>query len=118
MTPGSESPPARLSQLRCECVQALVVEQGLNQEFARFLAIDDARKEQLFLLAKMPHCHVGEEAHECLRCRDRLRTGGCTAEPSRLDQRSVVIVRERNQGGMTLHLSSLAACRHPPRHGQ
>jgi hypothetical protein len=53
-----------LLEPRRQCVQALVFEQRLDEQLARLLELEDARKQQLLFLAEVPDGLVGEEAQE------------------------------------------------------
>jgi hypothetical protein len=59
-----------LLELRRERVQALVFEQGLDEQLARLVELDDTREQQLLLLAEVPDGFGGEEAQE-RRCDGR-----------------------------------------------
>lgn len=45
-------------------MQALVFEQRLDEQLARLVELEDARKQQLLFLAEVPDGLVGEEAQE------------------------------------------------------
>ena len=93
-----------------ECVQALVVEQSLNEQGSRLLDIDHQRKERFFFLTEVRHARRPKEADE--------RHGGAArivvavrgpAEPPCLDEGMVMVVRERDQRLKPLHPWNLAA---------
>ena len=85
-------------------MQSLVFEQHVDEQLARFLEVEDARKQQFLLLTEMRDGLFGEKAQERGCDRRRFRSIGGPPKATRLDQCAVVIVRERNERWVTLHL--------------
>ena len=96
-----------------EGVEALVLEQRLDEERGSVaLLVREQREELLLLLAEVPQGLGREELEEA---RDGgqafgVVAAGGAAQPACLHERVVVVVRERDKGRMPLHLrwSSMA----------
>jgi hypothetical protein len=87
-------------ELRDHRTDALVVEQRLNEQFARFVAGMRERWEQnLLLLSEVRDCLPREEAQELRDRSAALNLIGLRGlpEPSRCDKRVMMVVRERNE---------------------
>jgi hypothetical protein len=86
-------------------MQSLVIEKGFHDEWPRLIDGGNERKQCLFLLAKVRNADGGEEIGE--RRSHRLGivvAAGSAPETPRLDERVVVVVRQRDQGRVALHL--------------
>jgi len=76
----------------------------------RLDVLEDKREELFFLLAKVDTLFVPEELHEFPGGREPSRSisaHGGTAQPHCLHEPSVMVARERDQGGMALHSTTL-----------
>jgi hypothetical protein len=80
-----------------------------DDRFTRFLARDDGRKQQLFLLTKVWDRRRVEEGQERRCASRRVRAVGGPPQTARRDQRVVVIVRQRDQSRMAFHSANVAA---------
>ena len=98
-----------------------MLEQRPCQQLAgRLVGADEQREEPFFLVTKVRAGLAGDEAEE----------GGCGLAPltrvaitrpaksSRLHETVMMVVRERNQGRMSLHAPSLALARAPLQAGR
>jgi hypothetical protein len=92
--------------------QPLVVDQGLDEERTRFVDVGDEREQLLLLGAEVPRRLGGEERPE-----GRDGAGGIGIPLGRLpqpaggDESVMVVVRERDQGGVALHAVTVAGTR-------
>jgi hypothetical protein len=71
---------------------------------------EEQREQLFFLLAQVDTLFVPEELDEVAGRREPSRSisgRGSTAQPQRLHESSVVVARERNQGGVALHSTTL-----------
>ena len=91
-------------------VQALVVEQSLNEQCARLLDVDHQRKERFFFPAEVRHARRAKEADERRSGAAGIIVSVCRpAEPLCFDEGMVVVVRDRDQRLEPLHPWNLAA---------
>jgi len=71
---------------------------------------EEKREELFFLIPKVDTLFVPEELHELPGRREPSRSisvRGSTAQPHRLHQPIVMVARERDQGGVALHSTTL-----------
>jgi hypothetical protein len=91
-------------------VDSLVLEERTQQQLVGgVVLIDDERKEPLFLLPEVLNRVGGVEREKPL---DRVQSNGLAVvrrlhQPSRLDKRVVVVVRKRDESGMSLHRTTV-----------
>jgi hypothetical protein len=107
----------RIFELHRECAQPLMVDQRLDDHLMRVVAVDHEREERFLLLAKMRNGLGREESPERGDGGLGIRVVRRAAQLTRLQQRPMVFVRERDQSGMTLHAFNVAAtvCARPLR---
>ena len=92
-----------------ECVETLVIEQGLNEQGARLVDVDHQRKESFFLLAEVRHTRRPKKTDERRGGTAGIVVSVCgPAEPLCLDKGVMVVVRERDQRLKPLHPWKLA----------
>lgn len=93
-------------ELSDQSMDALVLEERLDEQLAggAFL-VGERREELLLLLAEVADRVGAEEAQEVFDGGAALGlvAFGRTAQPACLNEGVMVIVRERDEGGMTLH---------------
>ena len=92
-----------LSERGRSCVQALMLEEGLDNQLARLFGVGDARKQQFLLLAKVWHHGRSEKNQERRDRRHGVRRVRATAEAPGRDQGFMVVMRERDQRPMPFH---------------
>jgi hypothetical protein len=71
---------------------------------------EEKREELFFLIAKVDTLFVPEELHEFPGRRQpsrRISVRGSTAQPQCLHESIVMVARERDQGGVALHSTTL-----------
>jgi hypothetical protein len=71
---------------------------------------EEEREQLFFLIAKMDTLFVPEELDEVAGRREPSRSisvRGTTAQPQRLYESIVMVARERDQGGVALHSTTL-----------
>jgi hypothetical protein len=71
---------------------------------------EEKREELFFLIPQVDTLFVPEELHEFAGRREPSRSisgRGSTAQPQRLHESIVMVARERNQGGVALHSTTL-----------
>jgi hypothetical protein len=71
---------------------------------------EEKREELFFLISKVDTLFVPEELHEFPGCREPSRSisvRGSTAQPQCLHESIVMVARERDQGGVALHSTTL-----------
>jgi hypothetical protein len=83
----------------------LVLEQGAHKQLARLLVVGEKGEQPLLLLAEVPDRLAREEAEEARGRATAFLVGGVgrTAQPARLDEGVMVIVRERDEGRVAPH---------------
>jgi hypothetical protein len=87
-----------------ERVQALVLEEDLHDERTRRVRVGNERKQRLLLFAEMRHADSREELDEFRSYRPGIivTVGGASETPP-LDERVVVVMRQRDESGVALH---------------
>jgi hypothetical protein len=94
-----------------EPLELHVLEACLAEESRLRLDVPEQKREELFfLIAKVDTLVVPEELHEFSGGREPSRSiavRGSTAQPHCLHESIVMVAREREQGGVTLHPTTL-----------
>jgi hypothetical protein len=91
------------SELCCGGVEALMLEQGLDNQFACLFRVGDAWKQEFLLFAKVWHCGASEEGQEGGRSCGRARAARAIAEAPRRDERGMMVMREGDESWMPFH---------------
>src|SRR6266487_3357571 len=98
-----------------EPLQLHVLEACLAEKSRQRPDVSEEKREQLFfLIAKVDTLFVPEELHELPGRREPSRSiavRGSTAQPHSLHQSIVMVARKRDQGGVTLHSTTLIRTR-------
>ena len=102
---------ARVVEARDERVQALVVEEHLDEQGPEVLPIGHERKETLFLFPEVGHRHFRVEPRESDCLGGRLLSVCGAAQTARRHERVMVIVRERDECRMAFDLATVPAQR-------
>jgi ribosome modulation factor len=84
-------------------VETHVLEECPNERLTDRREADNGWKKQFLFLAKVSNRLLGEEAQE--RRRHRLRVGALsgTPKPARLNQRTVMVMRQRYKAAVSFH---------------
>jgi hypothetical protein len=94
-----------------EPLQLHVLDARLAEESRRRLDVPEQKREELFfLIPKVDTLFVPEELHEFPGRREPSRSisvRGSTAQPHCLHEPIVMVARERDQGGVTFHSTTL-----------
>src|SRR6266852_2714059 len=121
---ASSSPPRRMQRLSIdaagrhgdvECasepLELHVLEACLAEESRLRLDVPEQKREELFfLIAKVDTLFLPEELHEFSGGREPSRSisvRGSTTQPHCLHEPIVMVARERDQGGVALHSTTL-----------
>lgn len=92
-----------LSKETRQPMEALVLEECLNEGLTGSRAVKNGRKEEFLLLAKVSNRLLGKEAEEGACHRAPIGAFFSTLEPARLNQRLVVVMRQRHEAAVSFH---------------
>ncbi len=84
-----------------------MLEESPNYQRLRLVGVGDQREQALLLFSEVAHRLLGEEAQEGVRFDEDIGVRSATESP-RGRQSMMMLMRERDQGGVALHTSTLA----------
>ena len=80
-----------------------MLEECLNERLTDRREVENSRKNEFLLLAKVSNRLLGKEAEEGACHRARIGAFFSTLEPPRLNQRLVVVMRQRHEAAVSFH---------------